>query len=683
MEIGKDAERQDSPDGVMLGGGQPSTIAKDENYFARLGLGRGVNGLEPKNLLATVVRPVPMYMQENAAALPTQSEANPNGSYTEDPHVTSKQRLAAWVEENLAATGYSSFISEIYSQSNLTRDLLASLEAEVPTPIAVNFNFGLHYEKSDTLTRHGVAVISQIVNREYRYQLFPPVLSVSDETTEVENFIQKELSRTKVPAVPEKMKEQSQKGPAQAEGASMDVKSSSPSFEMKSRLQGFTPQKSSGKPMTKKERKKYQRELTYSSGVCETVLKRDLHGATHFVSAIKMGGMTYTEESIARASTSDNFGLNLHTGAGDIVKSKVAFTRKAVAEAAKKESVVYLALGSKTRDKLSKHCSDQDENQLLNIPEDDEVVISRNILPISALIRDHDMREAMNKACQRLIDRQLSTKPPLLCRPLLLKVSSELYLTLDETLSVCVTKKRTKATSICIEPVQSKHKRSSSVDQWQKTPNYPFYLAFLKDKQKYYFQMAPVKSSSNATKAQKTAAKATPPDTSRHDKSTQGSIQHRDDERLVPDSGSQSKAGQKEEMTREERVSFLKGLQIRGRLTLSPLMKNSARCRFFLHHPGSGRADQRLLSWSSPLRLCLHVNGFFKRSDYTLEVVHSRLKTARTDLQEVSAYFIDAASQSFNFSEDGDETYINKIYCQYHVANITSEELEVTGELTI
>ena len=410
------------------------------NDLSTFGLGYGINGSNPNNLLYVVVRPV---------RRPLLSPSNKTGG---SPVV---------VDEVFSEVGCSSFVNETYSKSKFTDRLASSLSGG--TPSAINLNMGANYGRTRYREQRRIEVGCQYVGREYRLQI-PSDAFASPTKTEVESLIYNELGQ----------REFSEVDPKEIEEA------------------------------------------------CMVVLKECLYGATHFVSAVKLGAKIYEDVTTNEAKDLKSGGANVGAGAALFGGSKIGFSfaKDKIDKAMQKHSRIRIIAGPSFLKKLKslvqkKEKKSEPRNEILAVEREDEAVISRFVLPISSLIRNYAAREAMNRACREFLDESICSAPPLLDRPLLLSVGrvkgSNYYFSLDDDLSVVLTHKREKATPVYLDIAPVKRfclSRPAIPSDWASKTNVAFRISFIRGGRKYYMGMSSSMPALAAPRATSTPARA-------------------------------------------------------------------------------------------------------------------------------------------------------------------------------
>ena len=418
--------------------GEAKTEERSDDLSA-LGLGYGINGLDPTNLLSVVVRPV---------RLSTQTKGSP-----------------VVVHEVFSEVGYSSFVNKTYSMSRFTDRLKASLSGG--TPSAISLNLGANYGRKNYREQRRTEVGCQYVGREYRFQI-PSDAIASPTKTEVESLIYNALGQREFGEV----------DPKEIEEA------------------------------------------------CMVVLKERLYGATHFVSAVKLGAKIYEDVTRDDAKDSKSGGANVGVGAALFGGSKIgfSFTKDKVNKAMQQHSRMRIIAGPSFLKKFKFKSSEQKDDsrqenephsEILCVDREDEAVISRLVLPVSCLIRDYATREAMNRVGRRFLEESMWSIPPLLDRPLLLTVGcvedANYYLSLDDDLSVVLTHRREKATPVCLEIAPVKRfclSRPARPRDWASKTNVAFHIFFVKGGRKYYVGMSSSMPELAAPRATSTPARA-------------------------------------------------------------------------------------------------------------------------------------------------------------------------------
>eukprot|EP00118_Oscarella_pearsei_P024409 m.306000 g.306000 ORF g.306000 m.306000 type:complete len:488 (+) comp40885_c0_seq1:185-1648(+) len=364
----------------------------DGKDLAELGLGRGINGAHPNRPLGDVL------------ICPHSTNGKPLNVEVVQP----------WIK-------YSQFLTNVWSESKMTREFRASLDADFFKPLTVNFQFGI--ERARYNKRALIATGHQIHTRTFRFDI---------------NSIQNCKSKSDCPAA-DSLIDQHLKKVVTHYGGDYDH------------------------PETIDPGKREEWAL-------ETIQKH-CQGFTHFVAAIHKGGKVFYKQTTNLVNDTDVIEMGLTGNAAGLLKANVKFENSSIEKTEQNGHevirMIHPSLGPLT-------------GPTTEIPPEKEALISYEVLPVASLLHNAMWREAVDVACQSYVEDEIAGKeePALIDTdyPLYLKAGG-VYLRLeDDCETIAGTTEKSKATPVHID-VQNADSSSDSPDPLDAV-DVPFHMAF-------------------------------------------------------------------------------------------------------------------------------------------------------------------------------------------------------------
>ncbi|XP_065828340.1 uncharacterized protein [Oscarella lobularis] len=214
--------------------------------------------------------------------------------------------------------------------------------------------------------------------------------------------------------------------------------------------------------------------------IAKNVIEDDCQGFTHFVAAIHMGARIFEKKTTHLVEDTANIDMGFTATAAKLLSVDVGFHKDDTDKA-----------GSTTTEVIRMHhpkLKMKDHETVVS--EEQECLISYEVLPISCLVQNPTWRKAFNRASEKFIDNEMRQKHTALLdsdRPLYLTTGDK-YLNLNGDNTIQLLDKDTiKATPICIEIADPDS--DDGPDPFD-AEDVPFYMAFIESDVCRYFSMA-------------------------------------------------------------------------------------------------------------------------------------------------------------------------------------------------